>query len=429
MIAIAVLIALLLAGVRWPGALLAGCLFTYQAGAIANISWIGIAYVAGAASIGAWHSVKGRFRLRLTSLDVALFSFLIGAAVSTAYAPLPGESASAYLRLILSVGGMYSVARLLARDPGKVTKELLVASVVSGGILSLALLLGRSDAVRYSTRLYLDANTDASAVGIAQPFPFVIFCALAVGFIAKRSIVSGLALGAGGITLIAAIISSTRSVFISLSAAAILYLILMLPHLKFGRLGRFSLFSLIALMSAPIFVPLENISASVTRLTQNFTGTGISLADASALERKNAYREAVDMFLKSPIFGQGYNSYPQITGIIYPHNIFLEVASELGLFGISLLLIWIAVFAKALLRIYKVHPVAGAALIGISFAAFVQMQLSFSLFMARPLFLLSALAAALVSQPHFARRRLPTGLQARPINRSTPQPTAKRPRD
>lgn len=75
--------------------------------------------------------------------------------------------------------------------------------------------------------------------------------------------------------------------------------------------------------------------------------------DASASERINRYEFAFDMFKESPIIGKGIGSfaveYEQIDARSYPHNIFLEVLSEMGLLGLMLLVGLLVIGLKRML--------------------------------------------------------------------------------
>ncbi|MGB0383280.1 MAG: O-antigen ligase family protein [Ardenticatenaceae bacterium] len=64
---------------------------------------------------------------------------------------------------------------------------------------------------------------------------------------------------------------------------------------------------------------------------------GQSSLDMSTMGRILSYQNAISQFITSPLFGVG--TKPNSS---YPHNIFLEVASELGMLGLSifLLLLW-----------------------------------------------------------------------------------------
>lgn len=400
MLAILAMTAALLCGIRWPGVLLAGCLFTYQASSLAQISWLGEVYIAAAAVIAMLRFTKAGGRTQFHALDGALALLVLWAGLSTAYAPNPNEAFSYFLRLLLSAGGMYAVARVTVRDnPDRTMTELLVGLAAIGGFL--ALLLASAESVGNITRLILE---DATAVGLAQPFPYVAVAAALLLLQTRRLWAQALGAGAMAAVLYTAILSGTRSAFLAAIVAMIVALPMIWRRAPLRTTGVLGVAIVLAVVSAPLFFS-EQLAPALERLTMNFTGGGIDLSDASSRERWYAFYSAWDMFLESPIIGHGHGSFSQLTVYPYPHNLFLEAGSELGLIGLVLAAAWFALLGKAVLRVGEVNPAAGLILAAMASVAFVQMMVSFSLFMARPPFLVAALAAAMVPPVMRQRKR------------------------
>jgi len=67
--------------------------------------------------------------------------------------------------------------------------------------------------------------------------------------------------------------------------------------------------------------------------------------DAAILTRVEAYKLSWQMFIEKPLTGYGFGSFNGYNNIEwttiqkYPHNIILEILSELGIFGLSLFLL------------------------------------------------------------------------------------------
>ena len=110
-------------------------------------------------------------------------------------------------------------------------------------------------------------------------------------------------------------------------------------------LKQFSVAILLSLLIS-LFFPqyIESVEIRYFNLSHfsNFTFNGDSAIDA----RLQSYSNSLKMFGDALLFGQGFggfnqrydnNSLPTI--IKYPHNLFLEVASELGLIGIAIILV------------------------------------------------------------------------------------------
>lgn len=77
---------------------------------------------------------------------------------------------------------------------------------------------------------------------------------------------------------------------------------------------------------------------------------------SSALERADLFREAFDLWIESPIWGNGFGQFSlAIWGQDireYPHNILLELAAETGLIGLGLFLAMIFLSVKYLFICY-----------------------------------------------------------------------------
>lgn len=64
--------------------------------------------------------------------------------------------------------------------------------------------------------------------------------------------------------------------------------------------------------------------------------------------RISLYEQAISLWLANPVFGAGTGAFADIAPAQYPHNIFLELASENGLFGlVSFSIFAVAVFVRA----------------------------------------------------------------------------------
>ena len=73
----------------------------------------------------------------------------------------------------------------------------------------------------------------------------------------------------------------------------------------------------------------------------------------SANGRLELWSQAYDLFLESPLFGIGTGGFSGVTAAFYPHNLFLEVAVELGVVGLALLIAVLAFGARGLISAWK----------------------------------------------------------------------------
>lgn len=124
--------------------------------------------------------------------------------------------------------------------------------------------------------------------------------------------------------------------------------------------------------------------------------TGYSIEDYAFRAREVVQALAVSQFVNSPLIGCGYTCTTPST-LMYPHNIFLEVAAELGLVGLSMFatLVLAAVYrAAATISEYKNLTMFSVALVLL--ALLVQHQVSYFMDIARMLFF--ALGALVVKE-------------------------------
>lgn len=409
MLAAVAMLSALVCGLRWPGVLLAGCLFTYQAASLSGIGLIGEAYIIGAALIAIGRFARSGATFRFHALDGWLFALVVWAGISSSWAPFPDPAA--IQRLILSVAGMYAVARFVSHDRDNLAAEFIIGCTAIGG--SLALILASVDAsmMRQAGRLAME---DTTAVGLAQPLPFIAVSAALLFLLSRLRWHQALGAVALGAVVYTSLLSGTRSVFLASAIALLVALPLILRRSPWRAGGKVAAGVIGLMVAVPLFFS-EQIEPAIERLTMNFTGRGIDLSDASSVERLDAYWLATDMFYDKPIFGYGHGGFQSLSDVAYPHNMFLEAAAEMGLIGVMLTLGWLIALAAALLQIRRHHPFAGLVFLTLALVAVVQMQVSFTLFMARPLFMLTALAAAFAG----VKRTHP---KARPRRRRSSRP-------
>lgn len=94
-------------------------------------------------------------------------------------------------------------------------------------------------------------------------------------------------------------------------------------------------------------------------------------------------RSAFEMGLANPLLGAGLSAFPVATGEPYAHNIFLEVFSETGSLGVTLLVLPFLVFAHYFFKLRK--QTSRASLCALT-TAFVSAQFSGGLFDSRCIF-------------------------------------------
>jgi O-antigen ligase len=100
-------------------------------------------------------------------------------------------------------------------------------------------------------------------------------------------------------------------------------------------------------------VKTDTFSTTINRFEILFTEEN---GGNSANGRLMRFSEALEMFGRSPILGEGVGSFPvsfsSVDARDYPHNIFLELLSELGLVG---LVMFLCLFLLPIYRFFKIN--------------------------------------------------------------------------
>lgn len=113
----------------------------------------------------------------------------------------------------------------------------------------------------------------------------------------------------------------------------------------------------------------------------------------STQARLKRYRAAAELFAQNPLMGIGTDGYAQRTNLGYPHNIFLEIASENGLLGLLVFVCFLgAVFwsgLRWLMRSTVIDTQAraiGLTVLIVALTLLVEKQFSYGLTMHKDLF-------------------------------------------
>ncbi len=106
-----------------------------------------------------------------------------------------------------------------------------------------------------------------------------------------------------------------------------------------------------AFIAAAILVPLIVPGSAVGRSLSAIIG---STSGLSSNGRSELWTVAISTFSQHFAFGLGWGGFASLgTGLLYPHNIFLEFASELGIVGLLLLCAVIGGSALRLVRVWR----------------------------------------------------------------------------
>lgn len=159
--------------------------------------------------------------------------------------------------------------------------------------------------------------------------------------------------------------SGSRGAVISLLVAMLFYLLVV------GRL-RFKTKVYAAILLAFLIVGAYNIipESTVEFYQYTFTPEAREAPVSSVYQRITMWKEAINDFKANPVLGVGIGN--SVGGIGYPHNILLEVAAELGVFGLLIIIsMFYLTIKKALVFIKKTEMPTLNTLMKLSLTLFV----------------------------------------------------------
>jgi len=188
------------------------------------------------------------------------------------------------------------------------------------------------------------------------------------------------------------IFNATRGTIIGLIAAFLVYVGAQVFQRQSGsrhlsRIVASSFMIMIAYMVLVQFSPGNELFASAfERLGMNFGPSGMQI-DPSAVSRLNLLQQAWAMFIESPLLGEGVGSFSQHSVLGYPHSVFPELLAETGLIATTLFALIIIRTVLMALRLFRESSADTRIVLGIFFISLVHQQVSFALWMAKPLFL------------------------------------------
>jgi O-antigen ligase len=399
----------LVAGLRWPGVLLAGTLFSYQAEALSERTWVTSAYALAGAAVALIRSFARHEPLPpLNRIDALFGLFILLYAASVAYARNPASALMAAQQLLLSAGSMYLLGRLTITPDrfDSVLRELLAATIAFSVAFSFLMLGAQARAKAEFVGLAVVGST---TVGLSQPMPLSACAGLAAlfGLADKRRWWLFVLVGAAtAFTLYVSMLNARRGVFLAFAVGAIAMACFARRHLHLGRaLVAFVVAALGLAVSVPELLASRSVQDSLGRLLWNFQGGGV-VADASARGRHYRIEKALDLFYVNPAVGSGLGGYDQATGLGYPHNMLAEVGANFGLVGLTLLSAWLIALVFRAMQLARSRAY-GVALFGLLITTLVHAQMSFGFFMLKPLFLISGMIAS-TRLPNGGRRTLLT---------------------
>lgn len=311
-------------------------------------------------------------------LVIVLFNLML---LSIVYAKDPESAQEASVRFLVLCLSFYFMVKFIVLNSDRsayVVQDYFIAVLWVGVVSALYGLWEGKSSSDYMMRLTIgNVSSIPLSVLLGQSFMLSVYF-----FILKDRRLERLTyLFCSVLLLYVLILTNTRSTLVGVALSAVFSLLclgkLVGPKVFIYAFG--GILAVVALISPTLLVFGEKL----TRLTSGFQRLLTGELGESEADRLAAWRAAVEMFSENIFFGVGSGNFEQ-NFISYPHNIFLELLSENGLFGIVTLSLLIGLAILRLFSLVRSYEIMVGA--GFVFCLFVA-QVSMTLWMHKALFI------------------------------------------
>jgi len=297
---------------------------------------------AGLIAILAFYMLSRRARIKWSREVTAASIFLAIVLLSLIYAPPNSYGTPRVLQFASLTMLAFAAPLALIRTP-RDARILLVAWIAIGTLLAVNTLSQPHTVQRVSA-------FGASAIGVSRVIGMAVLCLVFMVMLGDASwpvkAVSG---GLIFVLILAMLSTGSRGPVLFAIVASLLTL-----ALSFGISGHRRRTAAIAVLGAVLML----LAAASPLIPQEAMARFAILmsdaeADTSAMAREAVWRDALDLFTNHLLIGAGAGAisrYGAGQEQIYAHNLFLEVAAEQGLIGLTALVAFLALPFQRLLR-------------------------------------------------------------------------------
>lgn len=257
---------------------------------------------------------------------VGISLILVTGTLSTVVSPMPVISAFQFVQWLVVILGLLGLFALWA--PDWKTVDVLLWCYVAGQMVSLAY-APVGGAVGNRNQGLSNHPNEFGGAGV-MAFAALMYLWRRNDAVWYRVMVAGLGAACAG----SAVISGSRAAVIVLAG-----LILMIPFVERSAFKGFLLATggALAVFALPYVVGQSGEGSAITRLAGSADALGADQA------RNEAQEFGIDLFLKSPIIGNGF------ADAIYAHNVVLGVAASVGVLGLLGYLLVLFTLAKPII--------------------------------------------------------------------------------
>lgn len=285
-------------------------------------AWIGLAI--------ALALVRGRQLNGLTTAPVVLSLVLIALMAVRLGASLDPAYGSKKLQLfvadnvLLLIGGLMVGAR--SKDTRRLLAVMLTISAAGAALLIVGLATGSAQQVAGSGRYSISAQEWPIALGrsSADGLLLAIYAVLAWRTLPGRL----WAMAIVPVVAVAMLAAGSRGPVLGFAIALVVLLALLAGRRRTRQqLGRIVIPALIAIVFVPLVVPASAVGRALSAIFGGASGL-------STNGRAGLWALAYANISHHPLLGIGTGSFAALnTGELYPHNLILEMAVELGVIG------------------------------------------------------------------------------------------------
>jgi O-antigen ligase len=304
-------------------------------------------------------------------------------ALSVLWSPVPDEGLSKAIRFELLTLLTFVAPLVLIRT--RTDFSLLMAGLLGFGMLIASTAEQTGDPLKPLTVV---GGNDTNQIDLAM------FCALgllAATYLALRGgrLVRLASLASIGFLLYTLFAAGSRGIL----AGAILAVLYIVITLTGQVIRRRTVVVALGLAAVTVAVAIQQAPDAAARYNDLLLS---GQTDAVLGQRQYLFSKGVDLAVAAPL-GHGAASYPAVTGgLVYPHNIELELADEHGLLTVALLLALVVAAWRARRAAYRMGWKAESAVVGaLIVVLFFDAQVSHGLNDSRPMWLAFGLALAL----------------------------------
>jgi len=345
-------------------------------------------------------SIRKNINFKIQKADIWLLLFVIVLFMGCFFSTNSQEGFVKAIRFTLIVFFPYIIARVFFKTNEQIhlfIKTIFVTAILIGILLIIISFFGEYSGGRID---FLNVNQ--------IPLATLLATGLVIAVIGATSNVDMIFVGRWNRSFCAiVIIPLLYSIFLvgcrGPLVSAILGLFCYYLLISKKRLKITIFIGIILLFVMIIWISSSDIVYSILEHIPNVSGYSLTQIEEgpSTVQRLELYSSAILLFLQNPLLGVGTGGFPGG----YPHNIFLEVAAENGIFGLLLFICFLfSVIQKGFRYIILYLPKldeysknVGLIILTLSVSLFIEKQFSYGLDMHKDLFVFLGLMVNLPS--------------------------------